>query len=220
MKYQQGQSMTEFLVVLPVMLLLILGAIQFIFIYQAKTTLNYATFEAVRAGTLENASITAVKNGFTRGLTPLFARFANANNPNNELEKKVLLARETARNEVANGFVKFELLNPTDAVFQYYRNKGGEVPNDNLSFRRTTVAGLSIQDANLLKIRVTYCMKLIVPMVDSLIMKAISMSSNDTFVKNNCLNSNEKRFPIVAQAIMRMQSPARKCIGSNCYDNN
>ncbi len=216
MRHQSGQSMTEFLVIMPVMLLLIMGAIQFVFIYQTKTTLNYATFEAVRAGSLENASIVAVRNGFTRGITPLFARFATTDNPDNELANKVLLARETARSEVANGFVKFELLNPTDAVFQYYRSRGGEIPNDNLSFRTERVAGLTIQDANLLKIRITYCMKLIVPVVDSLIVKTIESFTSDGFVKQNCLN--DKRFPIVSQAIIRMQSPARKCNGGDCFD--
>ncbi len=216
MRRQSGQSMTEFLVIMPVMLLLIMGAIQFVFIYQTKTTLNYATFEAVRAGSLENASITAVRNGFTRGITPLFARFATTDNSDDELAKKVLLAREIARNEVANGFVKFELLNPTDRAFQIYQNQGGEIPNDNLSFRTEMVAGLKIQDVNLLKIRITYCMKLIVPLVDRLIVETIESFSNDSFVKQNCLK--EKRFPIVSQAIIRMQSPARKCQGGDCFD--
>jgi hypothetical protein len=45
--------MVELLVVLlPVMLLLIFGTIQFALIYHAKITLNYAAFEGARAGTL------------------------------------------------------------------------------------------------------------------------------------------------------------------------
>jgi hypothetical protein len=43
------------------------------------------------------------------------------------------------------------------------------VPNDNLQYRSTSPggsSGLNIQDANILKIRVTYCAKLIVPVAN------------------------------------------------------
>jgi len=220
-QFQHGQSMTEFLVIMPVMLLLIFGAIQFIFIYQAKTTLNYATFEATRAGSLENASLESIENGFTRGITPLFTRFSTKDNKEDDLAAKVLSAREIARDEVANGFVKIELLNPTSRAFSslydpvVFANTGEkEIPNDNLSFRRSPNDAL--QDANLLKLRITYCMKLIVPVVNSVILEAVLAVTKDSFEKD-CLD-NKNRFPIVSHAIIRMQTPARECKG--CFANN
>ena len=39
-----GQAMVEYIIVLPVLLMLVLGAIQFALLYQVKSTLNYATF--------------------------------------------------------------------------------------------------------------------------------------------------------------------------------
>ncbi len=207
MIHQRGQSMTEFLVVMPVMLLLILGAIQFILIYQTKSTLNYATFEAARAGSLENASRAAVDNGFTRGLAPLFARFSTTQKKGTgykELAEKVILARNLARSEITDGHVKIELLNPTPQMFQAFDNN--TIPNDHLAFRQNE-NGINLQDANLLKLRITYCMRLIVPMVSSIITQAAG---------GHC-DTTDSRFPIVSQAIMRMQSPAIGC-DSDCFD--
>ena len=45
-----GQAMAEFVVVLLPFYLLIFGAIQTAMIFSAKTTLNYATFQAARMG--------------------------------------------------------------------------------------------------------------------------------------------------------------------------
>ena len=218
---QGGQSMTEFIVVMPVMLLLIFAAIQFVFIYQTKTTLNYATFEATRAGSLENASLQAIENGFTRGITPLFTRLTSIDNEEDALAEKVLSAREIARNEIAKGFVKFERINTTQRAFSslydedVFASTGiKEIPNDSLSFRRSTNGAL--QDANLLKLRITYCMKLIVPVVDTVITQAVLAVTKDSFEKN-CLNTG-KRFPIVAHAVVHMQTPAHECPG--CFANN
>lgn len=220
MRKQLGQSMTEFLVVMPAMLLLILGAIQFIIIYQTKTTLNYATFEAVRAGTLGNASREAIDNGFTRGLAPLFARFpttaddTGGNARYKELAGKVTDARLAARQEISDGYVKIELLHPTPRMFRAF---GGTIPNDNLGFRPNR-NGFSPQDANLLKIRITYCMRLIVPMINGIISAIPSNEVSPNSIVRSCYDPNEFRYPIVATALMRMQSDVKQCRG--CFDNN
>ena len=212
MKKQRGQSMVEFAVVFIPMMFLILAAIQFVLIYQAKTTLNYATFEAARAGSLGKASRKAVDNGFTRGFAPYFARFPTTRDKGNdgykELSTRVTSARDIVRKEIDDGFVKIKLLNPTTQMFQAFSTNNNTIPNDHLSFRRL-VNGINLQEANLLKIRVTYCMKLIVPMVGNFI---------TTVAGGSCDNSTENRFPIVSQTIMRMQSAAKKCIGSPCFD--
>lgn len=214
MKKQRGQSMVEFAVVLIPTMFLILATIQFILIYQAKITLNYATFEAARAGSLENASRKAVDNGFTRGFAPYFARFGTtmekdpATKNYSALSDKVTSARKIVRKEIDDGFVKIKLLNPTTAMFNQFSSNNNTIPNDHLGFRKP-VNGVNLQDANLLKIRVIYCMKLIVPMVNSFITSVAG---------GNCSASKENRFPIVSQTILRMQSPAIKCNGSPCFD--
>jgi len=64
--------MVEFLIILPVMLLLVMGTIQFAFIYQAKHTLNYATFHTARAGTINNLSMSAMEMAFASNMAPLY----------------------------------------------------------------------------------------------------------------------------------------------------
>lgn len=89
-----GQAMVEFLIVLPVMLLLVLGILQFALIYQAKVTLNYAAFETARAGSLNNGSRDAMNLAFASSMAPLYTNSfhvfssgtcTNAWNPINDL---------------------------------------------------------------------------------------------------------------------------------------
>ena len=86
--------MVEFLIVLPVMLLLVLGILQFALIYQAKITLNYAAFETARAGSLNNGNRDAMNLAFASSMAPLYTNSfhvfnsgtcSNAWNPINDL---------------------------------------------------------------------------------------------------------------------------------------
>ncbi len=71
-KKYRAQAMVEFLIVFPVMLLLVMGILQFAFIYQAKITLNYATFQTARAGSLNNISMSAMQMAFSSNMAPLY----------------------------------------------------------------------------------------------------------------------------------------------------
>lgn len=214
--------MVEFLVVLPAMLMLILGAIQFALIYQAKITLNYAAFEAVRAGTLNNATFAAVKSGFARGIAPLYSYSKD--------DTDQVGAFKQARKKILKEFdsddklIRIERLSPTFTDFQEFGDPiGGAVraiPNDNLRYRsskRMKKSHSTIQDANLLHIRVTYWYPLYVPLINKLIFNHFICcskeekegSKDDTCRWESdpvCLQK-EPRFPITATAAMRMQTP-------------
>ena len=71
-KFSKAQAMVEFVIVAPVMLALVLGIIQFSLIYKAKITLNYAAFQTVRAGTLNNASLEDMHMAFASNMAPLY----------------------------------------------------------------------------------------------------------------------------------------------------
>ena len=47
-RHAAGASMVEFIIVLPILLLLCLGILQFGLLYQAKSTLDYAALQAAR----------------------------------------------------------------------------------------------------------------------------------------------------------------------------
>jgi len=169
-----GQAMIEYLIILPVLLMLVLGAVQFALLYQIKSTLNYATFIAARQGAVSNAKSNSIKDGLASGMTPLFTFEPDL--------AGLLRGRAIAMVEVFNPLTaKVEVLNPTKDAMEDFGidnpdGSGGKIiPNDNLMYRCTGTpcvadvgakSGITIQDANLLKIRVTYCAKLIVPMAN------------------------------------------------------
>ena len=220
-----GQAMVEFLVILPVMLMLLLGAIQFALIYHAKITLNYAAFEAVRAGTLNNAEFTAVKSGFARGMAPLYSYSAD--------DSDQVGAFKEARQNILDEFdsdtqlIRIERLNPTAIDFKEFGKKIQDntgrritqIPNDNLRYRsskKVKKSHSSIQDANLLHLRFTYWYPLYVPLVNKLIFNTIiccKKGETDELIgtcrwENDpvCLQ-DEPRIPLTATAAMRMQTP-------------
>lgn len=239
---QSGQSMAEFLVILPVMLLLIFGTIQFALIFHAKITLNYAAFEGVRAGTLNNGKFDAVKEGFARGLAPLYSYYEpdeskrDDGDPANQVG-----AFQVARDKVYDEFespdhlIRIERLNPTNLSFADYA-PDGVIPNDNLRYRSSQIEGgskTSVQDANLLHLRFTYWYPLYVPFVNRLIFDRFicckqkkdifddsiwgGKESGSTFsckwAGHEVCIGDEPRIPLTATAVMRMQSPVEKSDG-------
>lgn len=241
MKACRGQAMVEFVIVSPVMLLLVFGTLQFALLYQAKTTLNYATFEAARAGAVQNARHVAIENGFTRAMAAVFTNSATV--------QEVRDAQARVMNDISNGNVIFQMLNPRPEAFKdfgvdIYNNGVTYIPNDNLMYRPLTkgrLSGVDIRDANLLKLRVTYCYPLYVPLVKDFLIKIMSQpapSADETWYLGTpdenspnkvCLDKG--RFPINAAATVRMQSPvldqyanadntnAKAWEKSTCYKN-
>jgi len=166
-RLSSGQTIVEYLILFPVLLILIMGAIQVALIYQAKFTLNYATFMGARQGALKNANLNSIKDGVAAGMTPLFMRWNGTGSPGLvDLSK----ARVIATIEVFNPMTaEVKIISPTKAAFDAIAGTGTEIPNDNLMYRSGSGDGMSIQDANLLKVRVTYCVKLVVPFVNRMI---------------------------------------------------
>lgn len=167
-----GQSMVEFLILLPSLLLIVFGIIQFSLIFQANSILRHAAFIGARQGALSNGKMESIKDGVASGMTPLFMRVNSSVPGITDLAR----ARMISTIEIFNPHTaSIEILSPTSEAFEEHNifvvhNNGFAIPNDNLMYRPTTVkGGVSVQDANLLKIRVSYCFKLVVPLVNKLI---------------------------------------------------
>lgn len=230
----QGQAMVETLVVGFVAFLLLLGIIQFGFIYNAKVILNYATFEAARAGALNHADRQAIEYALAGRLAGLYTSIEKRPGGQGFVEKaegnfKDVEVLKDARNlvleeDIKKKFVCIERLNPTDDAFNAYGIKGEIgtyknqqlIPNDHLLYRSAVPrAKVSIQDANLLKLHVTYCYPMYVPLISNVIKELYDLRPGvktkeplqaDRF-RTQCLNQG--RIPIVAQAVIRMQTAAR-----------
>jgi len=220
--------MAEFLIILPVALLLILGAIQFALIYHAKTTLNYAAFEAGRYGSLNNAQFASIKEGFTRGLAPLYSYYepdeAKRKARSGKKAANQVEAFQVARDSIFNEFddprelIQIERLSPTETDFADFAIDS-DIPNDNLIYRASQLGQRSrhsIQDANRLHLRITYWYPLYVPLVNKVIYGVIC---NDTEWSGEkaCVSPGDgpedPRIPLTVVTVMRMQSPARKSSG-------
>jgi hypothetical protein len=234
-----GQAMVEFIIVIPLLLLLIMGTLQFALIYQAKITLNYAAFEAVRAGSVNNAQPYAMKFAMARSLAPMYTSAPTVAN--------FKAARQRVLNELndpVGGLAQIDIINPTtDSTFfcdPRDCNSPLGIPNDNLVYRGVpnNADDPNIQDANLLKIQVYYCYEMFVPFVNRIMWAMMRYGPTDVILRtdipqmdpseqrgnlqantfaNTCLvtrsNMDNRYFgvPIRAQGIMRMQSDVYRC---------
>ena len=230
---QSGASMVEFVVVAPIALLLILCIIQIGFLLVGKITLNHAAFMAARVGAVNNADAGQIKDAAYKVLLP----FWQDSTESNELTR---VTKAYAAGYIPNlgdgepfsehSILSVTVLNPSPASFRDFGyadpllNKT-VIPNDSLAYRSNTVGSASkqtLQDANLLKIKVTYGFKLKVPLMPGLIKSLMcgnlvgsspvsdwgssSMLPMDT---SNCVKYYYfGRIPLTTYATVRMQSPA------------
>jgi Flp pilus assembly protein TadG len=251
-KRQRGQAAVEYVIILPSLLLIILGAIQLALLYQAKSTLNYATFLAARQGSLHNGKSCidlacaggGMQLGLAYGLMPLYTRAGGTAGKGNAA---LGLASALLASQQDNPFRQATILtlNPSSTwasaamVADPYTGISA-VPNDNLMYRSSTPTGsgantMNIQDGNLLKIQVTYCFKMDVPFANQVIYAVNNLLTTPTLQSDSdalptswaplatnviptgpCTDLNlipdgmpfsGKYLPIVASAVVRMQSP-------------
>ncbi|CAD6517406.1 hypothetical protein LMG24235_00952 [Paraburkholderia sabiae] len=177
----KGQGMTEFLVVAPLLLFFGFVTVQFVLLYQAKSTLDVAVLEAAREGAVNHGSIQAMQAGLARGLAPLYAHRADATGA-----QAALIAGQRAVSEASS----IEIVSPTAAMVRdfarprFYPGEGiahDEIPNDTLMYRDTAhglESDVDVQDANLLKLRVHYCFDLIVPVANKVLYYATNVIGN------------------------------------------
>ena len=166
---QRGQGLIEAVIVLPVFGLFLLGIFQGILLYRAKTTLDYAAFMAARSGATNFAEKNAMIDGLARGLMPLYAHQTGGG--------AVVAAYAKAKADIQLGqTAAITIISPTKAAFTDWQETQYDgvaaIPNDSLPFRGSAIgtkSHMTVQDANLLKIKVTYQYPLIVPVIDRLI---------------------------------------------------
>ncbi|MFL6575815.1 MAG: DUF6531 domain-containing protein, partial [Povalibacter sp.] len=161
-----------------------------------------------RAGAVSNAQPNALRSGLARGLAPLYS-------PDSSLEG---VARTVARiNAELLTDARIRVLNPTREAFDDFGEEVEgviEIPNDRLHARSTTVgasSGINIQDANLLRVQITYGYELKVPLVNWFISRVLLAvrrggANMDPFEQQLL---RRMRLPIIATSNVRMQSPAR-----------
>lgn len=210
-KKNSGSAMTEFVVVGPIISLLGLSILQYGMLFFAKNQINHASFMAGRAGAVGNANLENVRRAYASALVPLYGGGETG------AEMAASLAKA---NEDLAGHVRIELLNPTKESFDDWNapalqtalGTGAKrvIPNSNQAFKDERVGGTSgqtIQDANLIKLRVTQGYMPKVPIVASIYRVYLKWLDD----KKDSFHSElvaDGRIPIVTSIVLQMQSDA------------
>ncbi|CAM4463966.1 TadE family protein [Shewanella livingstonensis] len=219
---QKGQSMVEFSLavpfLMPIVLVTMMLIVQWAFIYSAKSTLNAATINAVRAGTLHNGNINEIRNGLAQGMMPLFAHGTDISDTLEAVAKSKVAV--TLQSDIT-------ILSPDRTAFdefkvrvRYPQGYVYEIPNNNLMYRNPVLKDLgqgrklNVQDANLLQIEVRWCQKLIVPfanyVIEEIITSALYLPGPEQLVCNALGQATgDSYLAMVSQGLMRMQTPFR-----------
>ena len=220
---QRGAAMLEFILVGPLITLIGLGALQYGLLFFDKNQINHASFMAGRAGAMGNASLERVRSAYEKALIPLYG---GGRNP---AELAAALARAQAD---VGQHVRIELLNPTPASFDDWNDPvlqqtigGGRrvIPNGNLAFKDPGIigahSGQNIQDANLIKLRITHGVEPKVPLVRTLYSQALAWLDPGTDAFHTQL-IDAGRVPVVTQVTLHMQSDAIESDGIMQPDPN
>lgn len=193
LKNQQGVSMIETLIIFPIVLMIALWIIHLGLVYQARANLEYAALMGARVGSVSSIDITAMQSEIARRLA----------------------ASQVGSTPVSPSDISIVVLNPTRQMFLACgvpRSDGSndcgagtpncEIPNFGLQFRPvdpSECGTASIQDANILRIRVSYPFDSKIPFMN------IPLFASDTGDSQGSVGTT-----ITAVATVRMQTPARR----------
>jgi hypothetical protein len=167
---QKGAATIEFyLVALLALLPLCLGMLQTSLLLVANHHLDHAAFMAARTGANHQADPGVMRSEFARVVSPLFVDSTTAVDPGNATPR-VVAARLRALADVT-AFSRIRVLSPTASAqrdFGEFRDGINVIPSDSLEYRSSSPgpsSGLSLQQANMLRVEFIYCRPLIVPFV-------------------------------------------------------
>jgi hypothetical protein len=232
--HQRGASLTEFIIVFPVFLMLTLGIIQTGLAFHAKSNLNLAAHEAARAGSVENAQIGSflpLPSGITGALGRALVPYYGGGQNSAELSQRYgqVVADLTVGNGGAPAY-RIEILSPTRQSFDDYASSyeaqklninARVIPNAGIghlscprdnpgcnSDPRTNKSGQNLLDANLLKLRITYGIppSKQIPMVGRFYTWSLQQlgSAGGDVFVQSLLQS--RRIPVVVHTTVRMMS--------------
>jgi hypothetical protein len=203
--------MVEFHVVALLGLLpMCLGALQMALLMVENHHLDHAAFLAVRHGAVFHGDLGEVRRAYTRAATTLFIGSDTPLDSANVVPR-VALAYAAATADIT-AFSRLRLLAPTVHAgrdFAVRRNGRQVIPNDALEHRSTVPgarSGVSIQQANVLRVEFVYCRPLIVPFAGALLQGALRRFDPDPW-HQTCYAAG--RIPIRSEGVAPMQSDFR-----------
>ena len=208
-RVQRGAAMLEFVFAGSLISLIGTVALQYVLMFNAKNIVNHAGFMAARAGAMHHAQLSDIQDAYHRALIPLYGGGRNTQELAQALAKAVA---DTA------GHVRLEILNPTRESFEDWSDSAlsqakydgrRAIPNANLGLRsRHTVkskSGQNLQDANVLKLKITHGYALKVPLASTVTQFLLKWADDgkDPFISGLYA---QRRIPLVTHVTVQMQS--------------
>ena len=203
----RGSAMIEFTIVAPIITLFGLAILQYGMLFFGKNQINHATFMAARAGSTGNANAAAVRSAYIKALIPLYGGGRNSAELAEAYGKALA---DTAAN------LRVEVLNPTEESFDDFNDAALEarygaraIANSGQAYRDPNAigaaSGQSIQDANLIKLRITHGYEPKVPLVNAIYRTYLHWLDPGTDAFHTQL-VDAGRIPVVANVTLQMQS--------------
>lgn len=178
---QRGATMVEMAFVAPLLLLLTMVLIHHGLLFFAKNQLNHATFMAARAGAVNGANPDIMLNALVDAMVPMYGGGLDDTQlqaSRDRARTAVNITRDKVLNRMVPSPRVINVINPTTSSFDDWADPaliskpGGVrvIPNSGLEYRPIAVgpsSGQTIQDANVLRIRVIVAYQPKVPLVMS-----------------------------------------------------
>lgn len=176
----RGSALIEWLVGVPLALMIGLLCLQWALIWQARHAAEYAALMAARSAATQRGDAGALESGVAEGLGPWWGLPQGPQ-------------RVQRLNEgLQAGWLYWERLWPPPTVFEdfaqpaqdaYGRIVRGEreLPNDNLRFRSDAAgsrSGVNVQEANRIAVQLTVGVPLLVPLASALIVRVMQIVDN------------------------------------------
>lgn len=203
--------MLEFhIVALLALLPMCLGTVQVALLLAERHDLDFAAFHAARRAAMSGADMAVARAGYATATMGLFMEAAQPVDSANLLSRSVA-AQAAAMLDQAR-YARFTLLAPdqgAQADFAIRRRGERVIPNDGLEYRSTVPgrrSGVSLQQANVLRIQVSYCRPLVVPFARELLLASLRAWDTDPW-RRSCYAAG--RVPIVSLGTTPMQSDFR-----------
>ncbi|MGC4027963.1 MAG: hypothetical protein QM696_03690 [Steroidobacteraceae bacterium] len=173
----------------------------------ANHQVDLAAFMAARAGAVAGGDAQRMRQVFQAALSPLLVRTSGGIDAGN-VAGRVLAAQAAAAPAFAL-YSRIQVLGPgaeESADFAVQRQGRRVIPNDSLEWRSRRVgerSGISLQEANVLRIAATWCHPLIVPLAAEMMIAALRRLDADPWHQ---LCYADRRVPVRSVALAPMQS--------------
>jgi hypothetical protein len=207
----RGAAIIEFHVVALLALMpLCLGTLQAALLMVENHQLDHAAFLAARHGAVKHGDPDEMRRAFTRAVSILFIDSATPLDQSNAVGR-VATAYTSATADIAI-YAKMRVLAPDPAAradFAVRREGGYVIPNDALEFRGNTPgrrSGISLQQANVLRVEFVYCRPLIVPFAGPVLLETLQLLDHDPW-HQWCYAAG--RVPVRSEGVAPMQSDFR-----------